>query len=608
MLTHLKPSPFKIFVICSSLFILPACNDSESTVDNSVQQGTFIDSAVAGLNYQCGESSGITDLEGHFNYQLLDICTFSIGELVLGSTESMSEANQVLSPFDITGSEEEAIKIAALLQSLDNDGNADNGLDITGGDFSSLDTGILSKEGEAFSQSIFEVTGRDAISLEDARIHMEASLRNEKGYYSKAVEEAVSQINSVNDIEQIDLQNFIANLHAILDAGDDSNNNDIKSLKALISIYEILNHPLVQERMEVSGGSDNYTELLPQVMMSSVNTSELVMKGPRGTTEDISEILFEMSTRLVLASDALGESFMDVNYVASYGASFSLTAEDAYNTQKIALITANILSYFSAYNYASDDYYFTQSFNQNVTVIESSYDTFALGTPQGEISKTTKVLETVTDFTTADIRPDYLYLDDNLGRLHTDEKYLSLAKASLIKVIEVEKKLITSIYDDLNDVDVEKESEVLDQVLTNLSAADDGISSALTIDYDNLHGKLNLQALYSPETAIDRDDFNISASIDCGEFEYSESYSKLMNKPMCTLGDYNDQLLDSSNSTILSNSFEGGIETLVRIYAIPAQVDFAIEPSSNTFLERFLINCHIINNDDSSQEACLNLE
>lgn len=94
--------------------------------------GTFIDSPVSGLNYTTPTKSGKTLRNGTFRYKADEEITFSIGDLQLGTTI----AKEVMSPIDIVpGAEDETdpmvINICVLLQTIDEDGDLNNGIRIS---------------------------------------------------------------------------------------------------------------------------------------------------------------------------------------------------------------------------------------------------------------------------------------------------------------------------------------------------------------------------------------------------------------------------------------------------------------------------------------------
>lgn len=96
--------------------------------------GVFVDSAVAGIAYETSPSgfTGFTSVTGQYQYAEGDKVVFSIGDLVFPEVT----AKGVVTPVDIAAEADPSnaariqVNIAALLQSLDTDGNTDNGISI----------------------------------------------------------------------------------------------------------------------------------------------------------------------------------------------------------------------------------------------------------------------------------------------------------------------------------------------------------------------------------------------------------------------------------------------------------------------------------------------
>jgi para-nitrobenzyl esterase len=120
------------------LLALAACGgDSDSDHGGSTgpttRTGTFVDSPVAGLNYTGSESAaGVTNDAGQFQYQDGETLTFSIGDLPLGSAEGAGQ----LTPLTITegadtAEDDRVSNKLVLLQTLDQDGDLNNGIQIT---------------------------------------------------------------------------------------------------------------------------------------------------------------------------------------------------------------------------------------------------------------------------------------------------------------------------------------------------------------------------------------------------------------------------------------------------------------------------------------------
>lgn len=134
----------KLFSMLAVTAMLTACGgggDSESTLitpdapipvvptpvepmPTESKTGTF--SGIEGLSYSSGESSGITDENGSFEYEVGKVITFKIGDIVIGQTNG--GATLTLSNLGDTESVE--TNITRLLNVLDDDANPDNGIQI----------------------------------------------------------------------------------------------------------------------------------------------------------------------------------------------------------------------------------------------------------------------------------------------------------------------------------------------------------------------------------------------------------------------------------------------------------------------------------------------
>jgi len=102
--------------------------DDEPLTYNPDAFGSLIDSPVNGVKYIAGEYHGITGENGEFSYLYGDSITFYIGDIILGEA---IQAQEVITPYELTKNNAyAALNIARLLQSLDNDENLDNGIQI----------------------------------------------------------------------------------------------------------------------------------------------------------------------------------------------------------------------------------------------------------------------------------------------------------------------------------------------------------------------------------------------------------------------------------------------------------------------------------------------
>lgn len=131
-----------LYLLFILTFLFSACGGSSGGgggggSDVPVSEGVFVDSPVEGLNYSTSTQSGTTDENGVFKYINGEVIQFWIGdpeygEVVLGE----GLAKEVMSPIDLVpGAADErnltVTNICRFLQSLDMDGNLNNGICIT---------------------------------------------------------------------------------------------------------------------------------------------------------------------------------------------------------------------------------------------------------------------------------------------------------------------------------------------------------------------------------------------------------------------------------------------------------------------------------------------
>ena len=128
-------SVFLTVSLTALLLPLSGCFNGSSDSDDEPrsQTGVFVDSAVAGLNYE-GErtAASITNDQGQFTYRQGETISFAIGDLALGSAVGAD----MLTPLSITEgasapTEQGVVNKLILLQSLDADGNLNNGIQIS---------------------------------------------------------------------------------------------------------------------------------------------------------------------------------------------------------------------------------------------------------------------------------------------------------------------------------------------------------------------------------------------------------------------------------------------------------------------------------------------
>jgi hypothetical protein len=166
----------------SSTPSVPEIPTTVVVVEPAVFTGVFLDSAVEGMSYATTTSSGVTNSLGEFSYQTNEEVTFSIGDIVMPAVA----ANSILTPLDVMDTDNinhpSVVNVLRLLQSLDEDGNADNGIKIpeTALELAKgLTVDFASSDFESQVADLIQMSGgvnQQLISTEDAIYHFQITL------------------------------------------------------------------------------------------------------------------------------------------------------------------------------------------------------------------------------------------------------------------------------------------------------------------------------------------------------------------------------------------------------------------------------------------------
>jgi len=108
--------------------LLTACAGGASDT-SSIFTGAFLDSAVEGLHYRTETQSGVTAADGSFSYMEGETVHFSIGDVQLGQGTARPYMTPVdLVPGALDETDPAVTNMARMLQTMDADGNPDNGI------------------------------------------------------------------------------------------------------------------------------------------------------------------------------------------------------------------------------------------------------------------------------------------------------------------------------------------------------------------------------------------------------------------------------------------------------------------------------------------------
>jgi len=149
----------KKLIISTLLLPLFACSSgSDSTTTPTTKTGVFVDSPVIGIGYKTETLSGATNSNGEYEFLPGETVTFFIGDLELPPTL----ATGTVTPLDLAATQDTSnstvVNIIRLLQTLDKDGDPDNGITIT-------DTAISNATQVDFSQDIASFESSTAVDV-----------------------------------------------------------------------------------------------------------------------------------------------------------------------------------------------------------------------------------------------------------------------------------------------------------------------------------------------------------------------------------------------------------------------------------------------------------
>ena len=116
-----------LLAVLSSFFIACSSGNSNGGTHATSVTGQFIDDPVQGLDYNCSSgTTGVTNSNGQYTCPIGDDVTFSLGSLTIGRVAAQQN---FVTPYSLFPNDTQAIvNFARLLQSIDADGNKNNGI------------------------------------------------------------------------------------------------------------------------------------------------------------------------------------------------------------------------------------------------------------------------------------------------------------------------------------------------------------------------------------------------------------------------------------------------------------------------------------------------
>jgi hypothetical protein len=147
----------------------------------AVNAGVFIDSPVAGIGYRTETTTGLTDAQGRYDYIAGETVVFFVGDLEFPATV----ANGLVTPENIAaGDGTTQTNILQLLQTLDGDANAENGITVTQAAIDAFADSTVDVSSADFDTDVASTldtigSGLILVSEDDANEHFSSSLTSQ---------------------------------------------------------------------------------------------------------------------------------------------------------------------------------------------------------------------------------------------------------------------------------------------------------------------------------------------------------------------------------------------------------------------------------------------
>ncbi len=533
---------------------------------------TFIDSAVAGLNYKCGNYSALTNEQGQFLFNDGDTCTFKLGSIQLGETQ-LKKGQTLVTPYTIAekGDKDRAIRIAALLQTMDADSDASNGITLKTEDVVKLGNTLRFDRDDAFNRSLNEALkavqpGKTAVDTATASAHMNASLAVINGQ-SVAVDKVLRNLlEESQDWQKTNFENKLRDYKDILNAETgDQGKADREVVKSVITLMEITNDPIVSNRFDIQSPSalgQGYQTSLAKILDIIVNPSDMIafaIKEQPTQTEDISRLMGKYALELESINNTLA-NIVKPDYLAKYGDDDKLTLNFAQvqELRATALAMSSAMNVISAYQYGSASQF-------KVTQENITFDKFSEKWGPGDSGQYERKItfgnETVNaEYLNTNIRPAELLKDNNFFKFNSNYgTLLAKAKTQLQQAIQL--TLATSLPESDSDLNREMLKDLQKHLAGEKSTVE--LNDYVLIDDEGEWLGQHVETKYTVDlnsyfsSGIDRDAVDIGVTEYCkyrGETigEYDINLSKALDTAMCHLSESEVKYLYQQFDTHLS--------------------------------------------------------
>lgn len=592
-------------------------NNGGGTDTGSKPQHTavFLDSVVGGLNYQCGDYSSVTNAKGEFLFDDGDDCTFTLGNQRLGSVV-LKAGSSLVTPYTLAGDDKEkAIRIAALLQTLDSDSNPENGITLDKEQVEKLGIIELGSD-EAFNTSLIEglkTAGlvKTVVSLAAAKDHLSATLAGVNGR-SVAVDKVLSDLQALTDLKTLDVESKFKEYKDTLQAEtSETGKIDRQIVLAMLTMLEVANNPVVADRLEFTSSAigNGYSTSLAKVVDVIIHTPSsavVALKGGKGYTRDVAQLMGAYADSMAQVAATLAD-IQDPDYSATYGDDDSVTfnADGVKALRASAMAMASALNIAASYQYGPDNAYATQE--EEVTLsrmhIKGSWGMQADTTYEESASTFT------TQFSQLDIEPDALVKHADFFSLTSDAKArLGKAKAQLNEAVDIALTIDQGKLDEsLTQDEIEANTATLKELANHLSGKTATIQwetnetkyvdTGMGWEPQEVGVKYNINVLPFFDEMLDRSDMAIKVTGACaGALGVRDGeLSKAMGEPMCLISTDEFQELAQHDRGVLKyiGWMQEAENSYTTIYAKGVSYDWSTQmtPVAGSTFDKVFVSC-----------------
>ncbi len=180
----------------------PAADTSAPETVTPTLSGIFTDSPVKGISYTCKASNtqGTTDVDGRYTCATGDTeVTFSIGTVNLGTTP-IAEVITPRSFFLGANRDAEILNLAQLLQTMDIDGNPENGIELDSIDIENWQSANIGFDHAQFDSEMATKLGKTMVTELVAQTHL-------NGTFTEHGLDVISAIKTPNTSTTTDEEN-----------------------------------------------------------------------------------------------------------------------------------------------------------------------------------------------------------------------------------------------------------------------------------------------------------------------------------------------------------------------------------------------------------------